>query len=69
MNETITWADANKELPDDSITVLILTVCRGVWCGYWDTGSEPPCWRHDSGGWATEVTHWAHMPEGPKVEE
>jgi hypothetical protein len=66
MNETIKWIDVDTEMPDDSIEVMIFFEARShVWIGYWD--SESFAWRDNNGEMVTNVTHWAEMPEGPKV--
>jgi hypothetical protein len=73
MDEVIKWIDAKKEMPDSDLNVLMFgsghESATGqqweVWVGYWDADSE--CWRNDLGGRAGVVTHWAEMPEGPKV--
>lgn len=64
MNETITWHDATRELPDDDTTVLVQTRDKAdpIWFGF-----------HDELGWhlvedavtPITVTAWADMPSGP----
>jgi hypothetical protein len=59
---TIYWKDAAIELPDDGMTVLVITQFDGggVWMGYHNAG----LWFCVEGG-AIEVTAWAELPEGP----
>jgi hypothetical protein len=64
--EQIDWIDADAELPDDGIDVLV--VCPSptypVWIAHID-GDNGWC---DSDGTqiAYRVTFWAEIPEGPK---
>lgn len=61
--EAITWHDVAAELPDDDQTVLIRSVRLDppVWTGYLSAGM----WLTTDADIVRDVTHWAHMPEGP----
>jgi hypothetical protein len=65
MNETITWTDANIQLPDDNTTVLIFApgADEPVWMGY----HEYKNWYYAEGDALKPgaVTHWATFPNGP----
>jgi hypothetical protein len=69
--ETIEWIDVLSELPDDSISVLIIgredqdDINTFMWIGYWDSADD--CWRSSDGSIIDEVTYWADMPIGPRV--
>jgi len=65
MTETITWIDANEQLPDDEITVLVYSsqiADEPVWLGY----HEEHLWLAVDGTELEDVTHWAHVPAGPQ---
>lgn len=62
---SITWIPVTQELPDEEQTVLVYSPKSDspVWIGFLDAGQ----WREVSAELYTEeVTHWAHLPEGPK---
>lgn len=64
MNETITWHDATRELPDDDTTVLVQSPdsSEPVWPGFHDELG----WHHAENPVSTiTVTAWAHLPTGP----
>jgi hypothetical protein len=59
------WISVKDGLPDDEITVLIVTADRDVWTGYLEAGH----WHFPSGDRveAHPVTHWMEFPEPPEV--
>jgi hypothetical protein len=64
MQETLTWHDATRELPDDDTTVLVQSPegSEPVWPG----GHDDIGWHHVENAIATiTVTAWAHLPTGP----
>jgi hypothetical protein len=71
-NEVIVWRDAEHELPDDEMTVMVFApdAATEAWPGYvldgqwiWQNGIRVAC----------KVIAWAEMPQGPgkngKTEE
>lgn len=65
--ETIHWHPASEK-PDTDTAVLICNPNgdEPVWLGYWDSGDE--VWRALDGERVGDniVTHWSHIPNGPK---
>jgi hypothetical protein len=69
--EVIDWKCITAEMPDEGITVLLFALgsSEAVWPGYLDDSTGPtPVWRSAEAGFLENVTHWAEMPQGPKVE-
>lgn len=68
--EVIEWKCVTDDLPDQGITVLVFALgnSEAVWPGYLDDTWPAPCWRGAEGELLKNVTHWAEMPSGPKVE-
>jgi hypothetical protein len=64
-NEVIVWRDAEHELPDEGMTVMVFTPdskSDKVWFGYLEDGE----WIWSDGGLvASPVVAWAEMPAGP----
>jgi hypothetical protein len=59
------WTDANEELPDDEMTVLVALEDGEVWTGF----HENEEWHYVSGETIPcEVLHWANFPMPPKGE-
>lgn len=62
---TSSWTSVSLALPDDDVTVMIAIKggSEPVWLGYLDSGT----WVNvDATLIADPVTHWKHLPEGPK---
>jgi len=56
------WTDANTNLPDDDILVLIALDDGEVWPAVRDYGR----WIYVSGAEVRQnVTHWMHLPAAP----
>lgn len=67
LTETITWLPAD-EPPDEGITVLVACKVDGQGC--YDTFEailDSGQWMSVDGVVTDRVTHWAEMPEGPKL--
>lgn len=59
------WIPVTEALPDDECAVLIAFADGDVYAGQMNAGK----WRslHGAVVYAADaITHWAHMPEGPK---
>jgi len=65
MNETIQWIDVNKQMPDDETTVLVYGPMLEVWLGH----HEYDYWLSIDGVKMNQITHWAHVPQGPQAKE
>lgn len=64
--EMIHWHEASEK-PDTDTTVLMCTPSENqpVSLGYWDSAND--MWTmYDAYPDKVDVTHWAHLPEGPK---
>lgn len=66
--ETITWRPVAEALPDDDLVVLVAfdpdtTQGEPVWLGVW---SDEEWVSVDSSVFEEGVTHWAHVPLGPR---
>src|SRR5688572_23936764 len=62
----VVWINADVELPDDEMTVLMALSDGEVWTGFRDAGE----WRYVSAdpvdqGNGTKVLFWAAFPEPP----
>lgn len=61
--QAVLWRAAEKQLPDDDLTVLIALEDGEVWTGFRDAGE----WRYQSADLVeSKVTHWAEFPMPPK---
>lgn len=62
----ITWVNADEDLPDDEITVLLALEDGEVWTGYHDGGR----WYYASGDLisTSKVLHWANFPTPPSAQ-
>lgn len=61
----VNWIDANQEMPDDEMLVLVATELKEVWPAFHEGGEwrDPDASKLDVG-----VTHWCQMPEPPNVK-
>ncbi len=68
MNEIITWIPVGDRLPENSRDVLVYCPREDaeVWLGYYDAGQWD--WA-DASVVRGEITHWAELPDGPKLDE
>lgn len=65
----INWVSVAEQLPPNDEWVLYASSDFYTWIGYYNYGrDEKGCvigWRDTSEN-SVEVTHWAHLPEGPQ---
>jgi hypothetical protein len=68
------WADSNphwisveSELPDNTRSVLAITVSDEIRILYYHEVMES--WYDENNGFMYEVTHWMELPQNPKGGE
>lgn len=65
IKETIEWHSTRISMPDSDITVLLF--CPQLDCEVWIGYHDGEVWREvGSDTIDGRVTHWAHIPSGPR---
>jgi len=66
LEEQLRWRDAQKEKPEEGVTVLILTQYGGLYIGYRLNRD----WKYQAGALSIEfdnpVAYWMYVPRRPK---